>query len=274
MRTFGKRLYLIYLLLFLVLDFCFQNSIFAQNTKFTWPENKTMGLSFTWDDGRASQVLVGTPILNKYGYKATFYVVPSAVEKQLDGWKKAVKSGHEVANHSLTHPCTGNFVWSRDNALEDFTLQKMEENLLEANTKIEDLLGIKMTEFAYPCGQTFVGKGQNTQSYVPVVAKNFNSGRLWLSEAPNDPSYCDLAQITGVEMDGKSFEDIVKLIEASRKSNSWLVLAGHDIGKGGAQTTKTEMLEKLLKYLKTSGKDIWVAPVGEVSKYVLKQRVL
>ena len=274
MKMFHKRLTIKYLLLFLVLAFTFQNPIVAQNAKFSWPENKTMGLSFTWDDGRASQVLVGTPILDKYGYKATFYVVPSAVEKQLEGWKKAVAAKHEIANHSLTHPCTGNFVWSRDNALEDFSLQKMEENLLEANTKIETLLGVKMTEFAYPCGQTFVGKGQNTQSYVPVVAKNFNSGRLWLSEAPNDASYCDLAQITGMEMDGKSFEDILKLINASRKTNSWLVLAGHDIGKGGAQTTKTEMLEKLLKYLKTNGKDIWVAPVGDISKFVLKQRAL
>jgi peptidoglycan-N-acetylglucosamine deacetylase len=244
----------------------------CQSSTFNWPKGKAMGLSFTWDDGRESQVLVGTPLLDKYGIKATFYVIPSAVEKQLLAWKKAVKSGHEIANHSLSHPCSGNFLWSRSNALEDYSLQKMEENLLEANAKIQQLLGIKMTEFAYPCGQTFVGKGENTQSYVPLIAKNFNSGRTWLDEAPNDATYCDLSQITGVEMDGKNFEDIINLIASAKKSKSWLVLAGHDIGQSGTQTTKTGMLEKLFKYLKSNADDIWVAPVGEISKYIKGQR--
>lgn len=246
--------------------------LLAQHSNFKWPEGKTMGLSFSWDDGRESQVIVGTPLLDKYGIKATFYVVPSAVEKQLAGWKKAVSVGHEIANHSLNHPCSGNFLWARKNALEEYSLAKMEAELLEANSKIKAILGIEMTEFAYPCGQTYVGRGENTQSYVPVIAKKFKSGRTWLDEAPNDPSYCDLSQITGMEMDGKDFSDILTLIEAARKTNSWLVLAGHAIEKEGAQTTKTDMLEKLFKYLNNDAKDIWVAPVGDVSTLIKKQR--
>lgn len=245
---------------------------FSQNNVFLWPEGKTFGLSLTWDDGRESQPTIGLPLLDKYGVKATFYVLPSAVEKQLGGWKKVVKSGHEIANHSLNHPCSGNFIWSRNNALENYTVAKMEAELMEANDRIKALLGVSMTEFAYPCGQTFIGREQKTESYVPIIAKNFSSGRTWLDEAPNDPSYCDLSQITGMEMDGKSFDEILKWIEAARKSKSWLVLAGHEINITGPQTTKTDMLEKLFKYLKINGKDIWVAPVGEISKYVLKER--
>ncbi len=244
----------------------------AQQDTFKWPEGKTMAISLTWDDGRESQVKTGTPILDKYGYKATFYVLPDPVEKHLIDWKKTVSSGHEIANHSLTHPCSGNFPWTRSNALEDYTLASLENQLLEANTRIEKSLGVKMTEFAYPCGQSFVGRGTNTQSYVPLIAKNFKSGRTWLDEAPNDPSYCDLSQITGMEMDGKNFESIFSLIENARKSHSWLVLAGHDIGEGGPQTTQTAMLEQLLRYFKESGTDIWVAPVGEVSTYIEKSR--
>lgn len=262
------------LFLLIIILFCIKFNSFSQNKKFDWPEGKTFGLSFTWDDGRESQPTIGLPLLDKYGIKATFYILPSAVEKQLFGWKKVVQSGHEIANHSLNHPCSGNFPWSRSNALETYSLAKIEAELLEANSKIKALLGVAMTEFAYPCGQTFVGREQKTESYVPVIAKNFNSGRTWLDEAPNDPSYCDLSQITGMEMDGKSFKDILKLIEAARKSKSWLVLAGHEINKSGPQTTRTDMLEKLFKYLKTNGKDIWVAPVGEISKYILKGRNL
>ena len=35
-----------------------------------------------------SQVDSGTTLLDRYNVKATFYVVPSSVEKRLEGWKK------------------------------------------------------------------------------------------------------------------------------------------------------------------------------------------
>ncbi|XOV93581.1 MAG: polysaccharide deacetylase family protein [Bacteroidota bacterium] len=238
---------------------------------FTWPEGKQMAISFTWDDGRSSQVEVGTPILNKYGIKATFYVVPSAVERSLDGWKQAVADGHEIANHTMTHPCSGNFLWAREKALEEMDLEDIRKQMVDCNARIKELLGVEATEFAYPCGQTYVGRGEGTQSYVPVVAQEFVSGRTWLDEAPNDPAYCDMAQLTGVEMDGKDFNEILSFIEVARKDGLWLVLAGHDIGPKGRQTTEVKMLNKLFKYL-NENEDIWVAPVGDISKYVVEHR--
>ncbi|MDH5605106.1 MAG: polysaccharide deacetylase family protein, partial [Cyclobacteriaceae bacterium] len=110
---------------------------------FEWPEGKKVAVSLSFDDGRFSQVDVGTALLDKYGVKGTFYVVPSAVEQRLEGWKKAVKNGHEIGNHSLNHPCTGNFTWSRTKALEDYSLDKMNEELKEANKQIKSLLGTK-----------------------------------------------------------------------------------------------------------------------------------
>src|SRR6187549_3752171 len=83
----------------------------ANKSGFKWPDGKKMAISLTFDDARLSQPDKGIPLLDKYGVKATFYLVPSEMEKRLDGWKKAVKSGHDIGNHSLTHPCTGNFDW-------------------------------------------------------------------------------------------------------------------------------------------------------------------
>jgi hypothetical protein len=127
------------------------------------------------------------------------------------------------------------------------------------------------TVFAYPCGQTFVGRGKETKSYVPVVAGLFTVGRGWLDEAPNDPSYCDMAQITGMEMDGKDFEEVLPLIESAKKNGQWLVLAGHEMGNDGAQTTRLSMLEKLLQYAQDPANEIWIAPVGTVAGYILKK---
>lgn len=245
----------------------------AQNTAtFTWPEGKRVAISLTFDDGRDSQVTGGTALLDEYNVKATFFVVPSAVERQLNGWKKAVAAGHEIGNHSLSHPCSGNFLWSRNNALEDYTLDKMQQQLAEANRQIKALLGVDAKVFAYPCGQTYVGRGAKTKSYVPLVAGMFQLGRTWMDEAPNDPTYCDFAQLTGVEMDGKDFKDILPLIESAAENHQWLVLAGHEMNNDGAQTTRLSMLKELLEYAKDPSHGVWIAPAGAVAQYVKGKR--
>lgn len=250
------------------------NSSGQKPVSFQWPKENTMALSLTWDDGRKSQVTVGTPILDAHGVKATFYVIPSAVEEELQGWRDAASNGHEIGNHSLIHPCSGNFLWARDKALEEYSLNQMQTELEKANERIRELLGVAPTEFAYPCGQTFVGRGENTSSYVPLIAKQFSSGRTWLDEAPNDPAFCDLTQLTGLEMDGKTFDQIMELVQNARKDGLWLILAGHDIGNKNRQTTEVEMLEKLLPYLADPKNKIWTAPVGEISAYIKKHRDL
>lgn len=244
----------------------------AQSQTFKWPEGKKAAISLSFDDGRASQVKGGTALLDQFGVKATFYVVPNAVRQNLKDWKSAVANGHEIANHSLKHPCSGNFLWARATALEDYTLQQMHDELAQANKEIRELLGVECTEFAYPCGQTFVGRGKETKSYVPVVASSFSSGRLWLSEAANDPSYCDFAQLTGVESDGKDFEQLLPVIESAVKNGHWLVLAGHEMNESGSQTTRLSMLKKLLEYVQDPAHGIWIAPVGTVREYVEKNR--
>jgi peptidoglycan/xylan/chitin deacetylase (PgdA/CDA1 family) len=243
------------------------------STSFTWPDGKRAALSLSFDDARQSQVDIGLALLDKHKVKSTFYVVPSAVERRLEGWKKVVASGHEIGNHTLNHPCTGNFAWSRQKALEDYTLEKMRDELQQANRRIKELLGVTAESFAYPCGQTFVGRGVETRSYVPVVATLFSSGRTWQDETPNDAGFCDLAQTTGVEMDGRDFEQILPILEKARETGQWVVLAGHDIGQDGSQTTRVAMLEKLMSYANDPANKIWIAPVGTIAKQIRERRV-
>ena len=126
--------------------------------------------------------------------------------------------------------------------------------------------------FAYPCGQTFIGRGQNTRSYVPVVAELFFTGRGWLDEGPNDPTFCDFAQLTGMEMDGKDFDQILPLLENAKKTGAWLVLAGHEMGDSGPQTTRLTMLRKLIEYAQDPANGIWITSVGTVAKYIQSQK--
>ena len=250
------------------------DAIHAQqdSTVFTWPQGKRAAVSLTFDDARESQVIVGTQLLDQYGIKATFFVVPSSVKKQLEGWKKAVASGHEIGNHTLTHPCTRNFSWSRQNGLEDYTIDRIQNEMLECNKMIQDLLHVKAEVFAYPCGQKFVGSGVNTKSYVPLVAKYFIAGRGWMDEAANDPVYCNFAQLTGVEMDGKEFDQILPLLEEAKKTGQWVVLAGHEMGDSGVQTTRLSMLKKLIEYAQNPANGIYLQPMGTVAKYLQQHK--
>lgn len=239
---------------------------------FRWPKGKRAAISLSFDDARLSQVDRGLPILDAYGVKATFYVLPYRVEQRLSGWKKAVANGHEIGNHTLNHPCTGNFPWSREKALEQYCLEDAERELDEANAAIERLLGVRPTTFAYPCGQKFVGRGLSVKSYVPLVAERFIVGRGAFDEVTNDPAFCDLAQVTGIDLDGLAFEQVKQLVEQAIADGRWLVLFGHEVGELGRQTTFASTLEALCRYAQDPADGLWIDTVAAVGQYILEQR--
>ena len=239
---------------------------------FAWPEGIKMALSLTFDDARLTQADKGIPLLDKYGVKATFYISPASMMKRLDIWKDAVSNGHDIGNHSLYHPCSGNFPWARDRALENYTLDEMRAELDSANKLIEKLLGIQAVSFAYPCGQKFVGRGLNARSYIPVVASLFETGRGWLDEGPNDPAFCDIAQLTGMELDGKSFEQILRLIDGAKSRGQWLILAGHEMAEEGHQTSYLETIEAICKYASDPANGIWIDNVHNIASFIIDQR--
>jgi len=241
-------------------------------SSFAWPQGKRAAVSLTFDDARASQLDAGLPILNANGIKATFYVSMDGVEKRLADWKAVAAGGHEIGNHSMRHPCTGNFPWSRQKALEDYTPAQMAAELDQANAKIESLLGVRAVTYAYPCGQKYVGRGEHTSSYVPLVAQRFIAGRGWRDEGANDPAYCDPAQLMTIEFDGLTFEQLKVLVDETVKNGFWLVLCGHDIGPSGRQTTRVDTLRAFCEYARDPATNLWVDTVANVARYVWDQR--
>ena len=242
------------------------------NKEFSWPEGRRVALSLSFDDARSSQVDVGVPILDKYGVKATFYLNPPNMDSRLEQWKKASQEGHEMGNHTMTHPCTGNFPWAEKNALESFTLKDIALEMEIASEAIRAKLGVEPVSFAYPCGQKFVGRGESLRSYVPLVGKMFQSGRGWLDEGPNDPLVCDLSQLMGMESDNKTFARLKAIIDEAAGKGLWVLFAGHDIGDPAVQTTWASTLDSLCRYVSDPSNGIWIAPVGTVAKYITDHR--
>lgn len=241
---------------------------------FDYPNKARNAVSLSFDDGRPSQVDVGTPLLDKYKVKATFYVVPNQVEERLAKWQQAVAAGHEIGNHTQTHACTGNFEWLRAQnvSLEQASLAWLSADIASSQADLKRQLNVTPRSFAYPCGHTFVGRGAKTQSYVPLIAHTFSTGRTWLDETGNNPNFTDFSQLTGLRIDGMSFDEIKTMLEALRGNNAWLILAGHDIGKGGQYTTDVHVLEQLIVYLQDPANGYWLDTVGNVADYVVQHR--
>ncbi|MCU0226067.1 MAG: polysaccharide deacetylase family protein [Bryobacterales bacterium] len=244
----------------------------AQPGPFHWPSGKRGAVSFTFDDARVSQIDFGIPVLNHLGLKATFYVSPSGFRQRVWGWKQAIAAGHEMGHHSHSHPCTVNYRFSRDNALEDYTLGRMEADLDRATAEIEETFGVRPVSFAYPCGQTWVGRGEERRSYVPLIARRFRTGRGYLNEAANDPQRCDLAYLMGTHCDGYRGDQLVAQVEAAMKEGRWLVFAGHDFGDPAPQTTSIEAIRAVWTYASDPAQGIWLDTVATISDHLAKTR--
>jgi len=241
-------------------------------SEFHWPDGHTAAVSLSFDDARLSQIDTGLPLFKRLGVKVTFFVEPRGVQERLEGWKQAVIDGHEIANHTLTHPCTGNYAFSRKNALEDYDLERMAQEIDGANDQIQKLLGVKSKTFAYPCGQKFVGRELDVQSYVPLIAERFLVGRSYLSESSNDPTVVDLSQAMGTAFDDMDFLQMKKVVDEAVKQGRWVIFVGHEIGQRAFQTTDTKAIELLCKYLREPDNKIWFATVDEVGEYIRHQR--
>ena len=234
------------------------------NYESAWPGGKRCALSFTFDDSRASQLDAGIPIFDRHGLKATFYVIPWRFEPHADKWRAVAQRGHEIGNHTTTHPCNKSAEWSRNNAVEDFTLERMAGEIDGATEIIKNRCGVTPVTFAYPCGIRYVGEGETRRSYEPLVKERFLYARG--DTIANSPIPI---RVSGT--DGEELERLLGNLEEARRTGGWMITVGHEVGPPefpDPLTTRTAVLTAFCEYLTAKGQDVWVAPVVEVVKHL------
>lgn len=239
-----------------------------------WPEGRRAALSLTFDDGDPSQLRHAVPVLGEAGLRATFYPLPEVIRPDAAAWRTVAASGHEIGNHTLTHPCSGNFPWSRRNALEQLTMARIGQELAWADLALERLTGHRPVTFAYPCGQRTVGRGRRTRSYVPLVAGRYLAGRGHRDEVAADPAHVDLAQVPGVHADGQPAATLHRLVDAAVEDGRWLVLAAHKLADGPPApfTLGVGQLRSVCAYAEGIT-ELWVDTVAAVAAHLAKARL-
>lgn len=239
---------------------------------FTWPEGIRAAVSLTFDDARLSQITTGIPILDRFGVHATFYVSLHNLTMKHDEWRNAASSGHEIGNHTTSHPCSRGLYTPQKVCLEDFTLETIEADIVSANAALESLLGRRPVSFAYPCGQTYVGEGAARRSYKPVVARHFMTGRGFPQTRPNDPATLLPEYLRSRDLDNATPDQALSSVNEAADVSGWLVFTGHEIGDGSArQTIDVGTLEALLR-VAADGGGILFGTVETVATYILANR--
>ena len=103
-------------------------------------EKKVVAISFdaAWGNEQTETLL---NILKEKNVKSTFFLVGDWVEKFPDSVKSIAKDGHDVGNHSSTHPY-----------MTQLSAEKMKEEIQSCNEKIKALTGNTPTLFRPPYG--------------------------------------------------------------------------------------------------------------------------
>ena len=252
------------LMLLLLCSFCG-----AQN-KGPW-NGKKCAVVLTYDDALNVHLDNAIPLLDSLNLKATFYLsgyFPGCRER-LQDWSAAAKKGHELANHTLFHPCAGNTpgrTWVKpDYDLSKYTVQRLLDELRMTNVLLESLDGKKQRTFAYPCGDTKIGE----QSYVDQIKVDFVSARGVKSEM-STINNIDLFNVPSYGINGETGDQLVALVQQATKDNALLVFLFHGVGGEHNLNVSLEAHRKLLHYLKQHEQEIWVAPFQDATAFVRK----
>ena len=246
----------------------------TQTTVSPWPDEYQGAISLTFDDGMQSQLDVAIPILNEYNLRGTFYINPRGDDWQerLAPWREVALSSHEVGNHTVNHPCSRNFSFSKDaKGLETMTLADVEADIVEASRRLRLLIPEQEDlTFCYPCYHDYVGEGPTRQSYVPIVAKYFPAAR-GRGEVANNPLLVDLHYLWSWPAERMSGPELVGLAERTVSQGQWGILTFHGIQQGHLSVADVDFRE-LCVFLARNRERIWVAPVVTVARYITEWR--
>jgi peptidoglycan/xylan/chitin deacetylase (PgdA/CDA1 family) len=216
--------------------------------------NRVAAVSYTFDDGTLGHYTVAAPMLERYGFRGTFFVVagkteddPESAERTVTTsgmnnvrrvswreWRELAAKGHEIANHSLTHK-----------TLSSLTDEQLEREVEEARRIITEKVGRPLT-FAYP------GNGRNPRVRA-FVMKNHIAARDH-EERFGGPGF--------------SVEKADGIVDRAIKTGQFIVIMTHAVAEVGYQPVSQEELEGHLQYVSKLRDQVWVYTFANVSRYV------
>ena len=217
-----------------------------------YAENKVAAVSFTFDDGYQSQLDYAVPLLNTYHFKGTFNVIASFT-RDLDSdpplptmqgitvgswesWSRIAAQGHEIGNHSYSHPDIA--------LLTDPNQIDLEINGSEAISAAK--IGIAPFTFAFPYNHDTPTLDLIVLQLHYVVRQN---------ESPYGNGLYTAA-------------DMNNALDTAIQGGQWLVPQMHGFLPGEYGQVAPSILNAHLGYVQSRAASVWVDTYGHVSRYL------
>lgn len=207
-------------------------------------QGKQAAISFTFDDGDEEHATLVAPELEKRGFRGTFWIIGSIVGTQDEKrprltWeqlREMTERGHEVSNHSWSHP-----------NLTRIDEQAVLAEILRTDSAIETHTGVRPTTFCYPYN-----------SSNAKVRKLASAGRVGTR----------LKQVGHGQQNNKSTpEKLSQWLHRTLEFGDWGVTMTHGINIGYDKWYHPEVLWNFFDEVKKKEDSIWVATFKDVSAY-------
>lgn len=207
--------------------------------------DKVCAISYTFDDGLAEHYTLAAPQLEQRGFRGTFFINGSKVNKDERHikdttrvtWpqlKEMAEKGHEISNHGWAHR---NFA--------KFPFEVLKEDILKNDSAIYAHVGVMPRTYAYP-NNTKQGEA------MAFVARNRVGTRLKQRSVGSK----------------RTARDLEKWMETLIKTGDWGVGMTHGLTYGYDAFGNPQ---RLWEQVKANEDKIWVGTFHEVVSY-LKER--
>jgi len=218
-------------------------------TVLDWADFKA-ALTYTFDDANSSQI-AHYPELRALGVRMTFYLTTGKPEASDPMWAEAVRDGHELGNHSKTHPHTGTGA-----------------ELDAATAFLRERLGVTAWTMAAPFGDP---------SYRALAASRFLFNRSVGGGVirPNDstdplalPCFVPPRNAPPAEFDGA--------MQAARSAGGWAIVLLHGFTGGTDGAFQSVRVEDFITSVGRARAldDLWIDSLVNVGAYWLGQKLL
>lgn len=245
----------------------------AQANNFTWPEQAKAAIVLTYDDTLNSHLDHAIPQLNKQQLTGTFYIsgARGELDSRMTEWQQAAREGHELANHTLYHPCQkskpGRDWVAPAHDMDAYTLDQFISELKVTNTLLQALDGETQRTFAYTCGDTEI----NGTSVVNALKPLFIGARAVTEDGLNNPKDMDFYRIRSQSSDNKTGQQLIAMAQAAQQNNHLMVFLFHGVGDDYL-TTDNKAHQALLAYLKQHKSEYWVTTMKAALHFVQSQQ--
>ena len=249
-------------------------------------------LTLSWDCDLLEDIQAIPEILDslaRYSIKCSFACIGKWIERNPDIHKRLLREGHEIVNHTYTHP--SNPVFCPDRRFNELSIEEQQEEIVNCHHTCERVLNYKPIGFRAP---HFIHT-KYTDSILVRIGYQYTSSRLAnkmlgygkplfvnnsllefpLSFYPGEPFSAfetwHFFRAPGVRVTDKTednfFEMFKLLMDIGIETNSYVNIYFDPIDVIGFRS-----FDRFLIYLTERKGDLWIAKYEELTKFIKSRK--